>query len=89
MKNKNKFMDEVKDLLVALHARLDAMDSRLTAIEQSTRNMDRHVGFVESLYETVQQPFNRLMNAVRYTPSLPDLSGNTETRPLQFSQFEG
>jgi hypothetical protein len=53
---KTELQEINKSLLVILQ--------RINTIEESTSNMDRHIGFVERIYQHIQQPFHYLIGLV-------------------------
>jgi archaellum component FlaC len=57
--------------------RLSTIEERLTKIEDSTDNMDDHIGFITKVFETIQQPFYLLMNTVSRISSIPKISSGT------------
>ena len=81
---KHAMADQSAELLQCILDRLDALDDRLTRIEQSTAKMDGHVSFVESVYTTIQVPFHRLMGAVTFlgSPGPTLASRNNQTMQI-------
>ena len=63
--------DNILEKLQVISAQLQDIETRLTYIEQSTDNMDRHVSFVEKIYSKVQVPFHYIMNAIPVSKQPP------------------
>jgi hypothetical protein len=52
----NELQEINKSLMIIL--------KRIDTIEKSTSNMDRHIGFVERIYQHIKQPFHYLIGMV-------------------------
>ena len=54
---------------------LDTMDNKIDDIKGSTKNMDNHISFIETVYDTVAQPFMYIFNKLSYKNhiQLPEL----------------
>lgn len=44
-----------------IEERLTRIESDLAEIKSSTKNMDTHIGFVESVFQTVKAPFEYVL----------------------------
>ena len=51
------------------------MDNKIDDIKGSTKNMDNHISFIETVYDTVAQPFMYIFNKLSYKNhiQLPEL----------------
>jgi DNA anti-recombination protein RmuC len=64
--------------LSAILKKLDTIEQRIVNIEeeihdikQSSDNMNDHISFVESVYDTVKSPFYFIMNKIKTIEQLP------------------
>lgn len=58
---------------MSVEERLERIESMLAQLLEKTDRMDRHVSFVENVYETVRRPFS---NAICYLPSTRSLTAD-------------
>ena len=67
------YMSE-QEILVQLKnitERLDRIESDVMYLKKSSKNMDNHISFIESVYDTVKYPFYYIMNKVHRINDLP------------------
>lgn len=63
---------ESKNTQAVLDA-LHRIEARLATVESSCSHMDRHIGFIESVYNAIRAPFSRVLRMVQATPTLPEI----------------
>lgn len=57
----NMILKEIKNL----ENKIDSIHGELKEIKKSTLNMDTHISFVETVYDTVKNPFYYIMNKIQ------------------------
>jgi archaellum component FlaC len=62
-KDKNKDYNQIINLLLSLHSKVDSLGSelqtikvRLNSLQGNCSRMDNHIDFVETVYESVRHP---------------------------------
>lgn len=58
----NEILIAIQNELVELKRTTRDIESRLQNIETSTQNMDTHIGFVESIYDTLKYPICHVLD---------------------------
>lgn len=66
------------EILSAILKKLDTIEERIINIEeeihiikQGSDNMNNHISFIESVYDTVKSPFYFIMNKIKPIEQLP------------------
>lgn len=54
----SELLREIYQKLVSIETKLDILTERMTECEDSCKNMDNHINFVENVYDTVRHPLN-------------------------------
>ena len=57
----HQVLDQIVKKLESIEHRLDTIEQIVNQNAESAANMDRHIGFVESVYEQIRTPFNKLI----------------------------
>ena len=55
-------LTNIEEKLEIILAKLKDLEIRLQKIEASTNNMDRHISFIERIYEKIKEPFVALLS---------------------------
>lgn len=58
----HNLLRSIQTELVALKKTTLDIESRLLNIERSTQNMDTHIGFIESIYDTLKYPICNVLD---------------------------
>ena len=57
-----KVSELIVERLDAIEQRIARLEADLTVIKTGTQNMSRHITFIETLYETMRAPIDRLLS---------------------------
>lgn len=58
------FIKILMEKLDSIETRLDSIDAKLCQMSKETSSMQRHVNFVEEIYEQVKSPFHSAMTMI-------------------------
>lgn len=58
--------------------RLMDIEKKLQSIQDSTENMDRHIHFIEGIWEIIRSPFNRILSYMN-EPMVEDQTGISDS----------
>lgn len=57
-------MQEIIKRLDEIQSRIDSIDKKLELINNSTKNMDNHISFIEIIYNKVKNPLNYFIGQI-------------------------
>jgi len=57
-------LNTINDRLILIESRLLIIEEKIGIINNSTKNMDEHINFVNSVYENIKNPFYTLFNTI-------------------------
>jgi len=60
--------------------KLETLEQRIERIEKISDNMDRHIGFVENMYDYIKTPFHAMIDYNKYM--LPSSSTDQKNKEL-------
>ena len=55
---------ELRELTLEIRDKLVEQTSEITRVAVSAENMDRHIGFVEAIWDRIRAPFSRALGFV-------------------------
>ena len=59
-------MEEILVTLRRINERIDSLESKISVIHDKCDKMEKHINFVDSVYERVKTPFHYIMNRVAF-----------------------
>lgn len=62
--NEEALLQVIVEKLVSIETRLESIDEKLFLMGKETSSMQRHVNFVEEIYEQVKSPFHSAMTMI-------------------------
>lgn len=65
MEEKNSIYLEILEKLNKIEEKLEIMQNDINNIKKASNNMDNHISFVETVYDTVKNPFYYIMNKIQ------------------------
>lgn len=65
MEEQNSIYLEILEKLNKIEEKLEIIQTDINNIKKSTLNMDTHISFVETVYDTVKNPFYYIMNKIQ------------------------
>ena len=60
----HNIFDDILDKLNQIEKRLDSIEQKLGIVQSSGQNMDRHITFIENIYDKVKYPFFYFFNTI-------------------------
>ena len=81
----NNKMDNLTSEIEKINQRLETIENKLNIINDSTHHMDKHIQFVENVYDKIKQPLAFAANKISYyinpnsleNTTLPELNINS------------
>lgn len=67
-----EIQEQILSQLRDISLRLSIIEKQLDHIKLSNDNMNDHIDFVESVYDTVKSPFYYILSKVKRIPALPE-----------------
>lgn len=65
MEEENSIYLEILEKLNKIEQKLEIMQNDINNIKKSSINMDNHISFVETVYDTIKSPFYYIMNKIK------------------------
>ena len=69
----DKIESDLKKIIITLETILDTN----AHINKSCSRMDAHIGFVDNVYQKVQEPLSWVVNRIGFRQTLPNISDTT------------
>jgi hypothetical protein len=66
-----KLLYKILDKLDNIEERLEKIEKEVNYIKDSSDNMNEHISFVETVYDTVKSPFYFIMNKIKPIEQIP------------------
>ena len=74
----NENNKEILEELQKISLRLDKLENDISYLKKGTDNMNNHITFIESVYDTVKYPFYLIMNKFHRINEIPEKKLITE-----------
>jgi hypothetical protein len=62
------FLNKLDEILM----RLDKIEKDIKYLKNGNDNMNEHISFIESVYDTIKNPFYLLMNKIKPIEKIPE-----------------
>lgn len=65
-------LDDIITRLNAIETRMINLEKDIEYLKNGTDNMNEHISFIETVYDTVKNPFYFIMNKIRPIETIPE-----------------
>lgn len=62
---------EILNKLEEINQRLDKLENEIKYIKESSTNMNEHISFIETVYDTIKYPFYFIINKIKPIENIP------------------